>query len=583
MGFASVLLLALLVGGCSLPFQPSGAQEAPQDQQVLHTYAYADDLAGLDPANAGNDTDYELASLVFPALVTLGDHLSPTPWAATDLPDVDPSGTVYTFHLRPGLAFSDGEPIDSSAFAFAIDRSINPCTGASLASDLFQIRGAQAFHAEECPDPHSGLASGPIHTLIGDGLTVPDSLTLRITLQQPAAGFLAQITSPAAFALPQGLVQRYGASWTDHLADGDGLGGSLFKVTAWDPTKAVQGSAAGTAPALVLSRNNAFWGIPPILQSIQVTVYSETLRDQYHEYQDYLDGRYDVFHTAIPETALSSARQRADYHETPAQLAIYGFALDWQHPPFDDLRARQAFALALDKQALADAASYSGVLGRAMPTNHLVPPGILGSNPDLRGPDGTSAVRGNPEQAQELIVAYARDKCGGVIAHCPPVMLLLPDETPVAFGAAVTQMWNATLPGYPVAFEVDHPHPLNAPQPTPQVMVDTRAWPAASTNAEGWLSDQFLPGASAVPFPGVSVPDATTLLRQADAQSDPGTSAPLYAQAEQILVTQVAAIPLYQWQTPYLVRARVVGYQPDQRGINTLATWQHIRLLALDE
>ena len=63
--------------------------------------------------------------MLYIGLVTFSPNFAITPDAAKTW-DVDSTGTIYTFHLRPNLFFSDGKPITAADFAYSIDRAIDP-------------------------------------------------------------------------------------------------------------------------------------------------------------------------------------------------------------------------------------------------------------------------------------------------------------------------------------------------------------------------------------------------------------------------------------------------------------------------
>ncbi len=67
--------------------------------------------------------------------------------------------------------------------------------------------------------------------------------------------------------------------------------------------------------------------------------------------------------------------------------------------PFDNIHIRQAFALAIDKTAIANTVWK----GTVLPTNHIVPQGMPGYNPNLSGPDGTQKLNGDPAKALDLL------------------------------------------------------------------------------------------------------------------------------------------------------------------------------------
>ena len=98
-------------------------------------------------------------------------------------------------------------------------------------------------------------------------------------------------------------------------------------------------------------------------------------------------------------------------------------APNWQLAPFDDVRVRQAFSLALDRNTLIPEASRPF----RQPTIHLVPEGMPGYNPDLTdaaGRKGKNALTPDLDTARRLASAYAAEKCGGDYAKCPPASFL---------------------------------------------------------------------------------------------------------------------------------------------------------------
>ncbi len=216
LALAWILLLAVLLSGCGLPWpfpQPTPDPKLPDAQQVfrpLDSGLIGGDLETLDPALIQFSIDYGLAQLIFPQLVTLDDRLQPVDWAAQSH-ETSADGLAYTFHLHRGMTWADGTPIDATTFAYAINRSLDPCTGASpdvVALHLYDLAGAEAFNTSVCP---AGAIKSTA-TLIGASIQTPDPLTLRLTLAHPAGYFLSALTWPTSWAVPQPLIERYWAS-----------------------------------------------------------------------------------------------------------------------------------------------------------------------------------------------------------------------------------------------------------------------------------------------------------------------------------------------------------------------------------
>jgi peptide/nickel transport system substrate-binding protein/oligopeptide transport system substrate-binding protein len=487
--------------------------------------------------------------------VQLDDHLGVELWAATHIA-VSPDGTTYTFTLRPNMAWSDGTPITAGDFAFAINRALSPCTQSGAAYILFPIAGAAGFNNEPCV---SGHPSGPVATLIGQSLQVIDDRTLVIHLQAAAAYFLEALTYPTSWAVPQTLISTYGARWTDHLANVGGLGGDLFKVAVWQPGR-----------ALVLQRNPRSWGAPPKLREVDFSVYATNDA----MYAAYLAGTGDISYVAFDQ--YTSASVRPDFHQT-GTLAIVSFALNWAEPPFDDESMRQAFALALDKTRL-----VRDVFGDTFfPTNHIVPEGMPGYNRALTGPDNTQSLTGNVTSASALAQAYASDRCGGQLSRCPPVVLAVPNHfagTTNQFASLASEarvMWLQAMPGYPITIRSLSFSDQLAAINDGKAQIWTFAWSADYPDPHDWLSNLFLPN-SPFNLGHVNLPEANTLMLQADAEQDLAQRMSEYHQAEQLLVIEVAWIPLQQLRGFYVARSAVTNFQVTGLGQPSSDTWQRI-------
>src|SRR5215813_12571556 len=97
---ASMILLAVLLSGCKLPWpfpQPTPDPDAQQVFRPLESGPNSGDVASLDPAVMNFGEDIQLAQLIFPQLVTLDEKQQPMEWAA-ESHEVSVDGLTYTFH-----------------------------------------------------------------------------------------------------------------------------------------------------------------------------------------------------------------------------------------------------------------------------------------------------------------------------------------------------------------------------------------------------------------------------------------------------------------------------------------------------
>jgi oligopeptide transport system substrate-binding protein len=551
--------LALLLAGCG--GTTTGAA-APDSQQVLHLQgAGVSDVKTLDPPNATDVFSVSNVTILFPGLVTLDKNLTAIPWAAQALPTVSSDGLTWTFKVRPGLKWSDGTPITSETYAYSMNRAENPCNGFGAAYYLYAIKDAAAFNGETC-DTATNTVKGSIQTLIGDSITTPDAQTLQVQLATPATYFLYAMTYPTSYAVPEQLISKYGNKYTEHLADNGGFGGDLFKVTKWDHTG-----------HLVLQRNDAFWGQKPKLREVDITFY----KDVNTAYNAYLAGQADV--GSAPASKIAQARTHTGFHQIPTQ-AIFYYAMNWNMAPFNDVRMRQAFAIAIDKTTNAQTVWH----GTVQATNHIVPDGMPGYNPDLKGPDGTTSLSGNTQMANQLATAYATDtKCGTAndFSKCPKVTLTISsgstDEQNQA--AAIQQMWLKAMPGYPITITSVDFNTLLQQMSAHTVQLWSIGWIEDYPDPQDWLTTN-LACDSAYNSGLACDKQADALMKAADANPDQPSRLKQYQQAEQILVTEVAWLPLYQATTWWETKPYLVGFTVTAGGLTPRESWQNMYIAA---
>lgn len=557
-GVPAILLLALvalMAVSCGSTSHTPTIQPAPDAQQILRDalFTTATDSAGAptiatyDPIQADDPASATLATLIYPSLVTLDSQLNVRLWAAESM-SVSPDGKTITFSLRSGMRFSDGEPINAQTFAFALNRALDPCNAAPLAWYLYPIANAAAFNQEACAAPAQDGIAGPITTLIGIGqpITVVDPLTLTLTLGQPAMRLLAALTQPIAFAVPQQLVQQYGAQWTSHLTDGNGIGGSLFLL-----------KRSPTAGSVLLARNTAFWGAAPRLREITYQLYS--VNDAAQAYQDYQAGKLDI---GYPSPAQAVALPKSAGAQSTPLLRVVYLGLNWHIAPFNEQNVREAIAQAIDKQSIAT----QTLGGQVIATNHIVPQGMVGYNPALVGPDSSQALGGSTAQAVKLAQAFASSACSGAFANCPAITLEAPAEDPNAsvVAADIARMWQRVAPGYPLTVRIEPLAELRQRERSGAAQFYLDTWVADYPDAQNALG-RFTPSAPGVSG-SVNLPDAKALLATADAEQDPTQRAKDYQAAEQLLISAVAVIPLYQEQLYWLAPTRVQNVVFDPLG-----------------
>lgn len=157
---AAVVAAGLVVSGCAGP-QPTGGAAGEGGSISIVLYQKPKLFSPLEPAHG---PDQQVMSLIYQSLVTSNPDLELVPQLAEKV-DVNDDATEFTFHLRKGLKWSDGEPFSSADVLF---------THQTLA------------------DPKSGSAASGNYQNVS-GMTAPDENTFVIRTKSPNYGVLAQV------------------------------------------------------------------------------------------------------------------------------------------------------------------------------------------------------------------------------------------------------------------------------------------------------------------------------------------------------------------------------------------------------
>lgn len=553
-------MLALLLAGCDLPWQAKQSDMA-KDQTLRLGWATVGgpDITTLDPAYCGDTSCIQPVSLLYDGLVTVDTHEHVKPWSASSW-TTSPDGLTYTFTLQPNQKFSDGKPVKPSDYAWSIDRSANPCLSSQLSYYLATIKDAQAFSGEACANGH---IQGAITTLVGNSIVPDDSAnTLTIKLAQPAGYFLAALTYSASFAVEKNVVTGPSLgkddAWLDDLAKGaTGQGGSgMYYVSKWDHK--------GT---LTLKQNPNWWGLQAGKKPNFTTVDFKLFHSTGAEYSAYQTDKTLAYSDTIPVDQIAAAKKQPGYHGEPT-LITRSLLLNWKISPFDDLNARKAFCLAINRNQINEQA-YQGA---NLPTWHIVPKGMPGYNDHLRGLDN-APVTGNMALAKQYWQRY-------LAAHpqwkTPTTWLtwfngasnsthLMVESLQAKFSQLLSQDIKLQPPSFG-GFLQDARVNLTSP-------MQLFAWAADYPDSQDFLSLLYTSD-SPFNFQSANVPAADTLMRQADALPDLGHRTPLYNQAEQLLIDNVVVCPLAQYVNHYALRPWVKGdFVEDARGLFPNDAW----------
>ena len=309
--------------------------------------------------------DYEVPFNIFDRLVDVEvgtDGNSKIVPSLAESWDISDDGLEYTFHLRQGVKFHNGNDFTAEDVAYTFHRMLTVEGGVNT-EFIDQIKGADE------------LLAGETDTL--EGVEVVDDYTIKVTLKEPFAGFLASISSPG--------VSIYDSEATEAAGDQFGMdpavtvGTGPFEVSSWSFNN-----------QLVLTRNEDYWkgasGLPGVVIKIIPDTETQSMMFESGELDildlDYAADSVDRFTETYPDQIVQGPR-----------VGIVYFTMNFNKEPFQDVRVRKAVQMSIDRQAILDAL-YGG---RGQVEQGIFPHGLIGFNPDQE------EIKYDPEAAKALL------------------------------------------------------------------------------------------------------------------------------------------------------------------------------------
>ena len=298
----------------------------------------------LDPAGQGDAGSAAITAQLFESLTTYDADLQLRP-ALAETWRFDEGGRRLSFHLRPGLTFSDGSPLRPSDVVRSWLRVIDPVHPSPLASLALDIKGAEAYLRGTSKDP--ATVAMRADDASGD---------LVIELVRPATDFVTIVASPMFGVVPPGV-----GSDPDALKPGKGFVGSGgYVLTATNST------------GLTATANARYWAGKPVITTIEMV---GDLGGR-NAVDVYLDGTLDYFGVDSSEAAwMRYDKTLGPQLRRVASLSVTYFGFTTTRPPFDQPKVRQAFGKAIDWRRIA---ALSGTSESVQVANSMVPPGIPG-------------------------------------------------------------------------------------------------------------------------------------------------------------------------------------------------------------
>ena len=279
--------------------------------------------------------------------------------------EVSKDGKVYTFHLRKGAKFHNGEEVTAQDVVYTFDRMLDPATKALNTDALDFIVGAS--------DRMNGKASSTA------GLKALDRYTVQITLENSFVPFLAIMAAPQCSILSEKFTRPLGNKYG--LTAEATCGSGPFILKEWTLND-----------HHTMVANAKYWRGKPQLDKfvVKVVVDPETIRMLFES------GEIDLFDCDFAITQIPYFTSHPKWSKqivSGPRVGIYYYTINQKIKPFDDVRVRKAFQMAVNRQLILEKLYYN----QGQIENGVMPNGLLHYNPKQ------AKIEYNPEKAKKLL------------------------------------------------------------------------------------------------------------------------------------------------------------------------------------
>jgi peptide/nickel transport system substrate-binding protein len=296
-------------------------------------FARPEDSDNLDPVTNTLNVNIWVLMNVYDQLIKVarnGVELEPS---LAESWEISEDGLTYTFHLKPGVSFSDGTPMTSADVKYSVERAKN--------------------------DP-SQVWSFTLTAL--NEVQTPDDLTAVMVLSQPWAPFLSDVAMFNCSIISKAFAEGNEARLVEEM-----MGTGPFALAEWNKGSSIR-----------LVKNQHHWDEGfPFLDEIVISVVPDDNSRVIQLQGGEIDAMGFVPFSRVPEFRADSSLVLLEFPSTYSQYVILNHTV----APLDDVNVRQALNYATDKQALLQIVLF----GAGIEATSFMPKGALYWNEELPG------------------------------------------------------------------------------------------------------------------------------------------------------------------------------------------------------
>jgi oligopeptide transport system substrate-binding protein len=551
---AALLALAVLAAvGCSKKTADNTGTDNTKTpdtkkEQVIKVNIGTDPQT-LNPLVSTGVPEANVETQLFAGLMRLNKDGKSEPDLAAAAPTVSADGLTYTFKLRDGIKWSNGDPITADDFVWSWKKALDPRTASEYAYQLYYVKGGEKLNTipmnqvgadgkevkgadgKAVPRPDKDIAADVEKAAAEVGVKALDAKTLEVKLEAPTPYFDKLVAFHTLYPVHR---KSYEAAPDDWFRKNDMVTSGPFKMVSWTPKDKI-----------VLEKNPNFWDAA----NVKLDKVEYYLIDQESTSTTmYESGQLDIIESGVSNTELDRLKkEKPDELKILPDLGTYYYRFNVTKAPMNNADVRKALTLAIDRKLIVENITKAGQI----PATAFVPGGLADVTGDYRKNGGDFYKDNDVATAKQLLA-----KAGYPDGKGFPKLTIMynTSEAHKTIAQAIQEMWKKNLG---IDVELD--------QAEWQVYLDRQSKLDYQVSRAGWIGDYADPMTFMDMFvtgggnnqTGWSNKDYDAAIALAKSSGDQKVRMENMHKAEKILMDEMPVMPIYFYVRVRLVSTRV--------------------------
>ena len=483
----------------------------------------------MDPSKNVTGDSLIYLNHIFEGLVSKDKDGKIIPAAANSW-SISGDGLIYTFNLKKDAYWSDGKPVSAKDFVYSFRRLFDPNTKSKFAYQYNVIKNSKYILNGEMETKYLGIEA-------------IDDYTLEIILEVPLTYFLEILSYPTFYPLREDIIKQYEYNWTDNPETF--IGNGPFKVVE-----------RKLNDVIVMEKNEFYWNNKEVIPSRLEFILKN---DPQYSLNAVKNGTLH-FSRNFPLEQITILQRSGYIHNVP-RISTYFYFLNTTNKILCDVNVRKALSLAIDRNYIVENVTKSG----ERPAAAFVPYGIPAFFGDFRENGGDyidvslKNYEDNVREAKRLMILAGYPNGNGF----PLMTLKTTYGTHKNIFKAIQKMWKDNL-GIDVNIEELELSDLFTQRFDKNFELASGGWNGDFNDPINFLS-VFLstsPNNNSL----YSNRRYDDLIKTATLITDSSHRMMTMHKAEELLINDMAIIPIYFSSEPILVSPKLKGVLYDSMG-----------------